>query len=33
MYMPAPSNGGFCPLFEKATPGQMRLGEIAGEIE
>lgn len=26
-------NHGACPTFTKATPGQMRLGEIAGEIE
>lgn len=27
------TNGGRCPLYVKATPGQMRLGEIVGEIE
>lgn len=26
-------NGGFCPLFVKATPGQMRLGELAEEVQ
>ncbi len=26
-------NGGYCPLYVKATPGQMRLGEIVEEIQ
>jgi len=26
-------NSGFCPLYEKASGSQMRLGEIVGEIE